>query len=60
MSQEYDMDRYPEGEENSDEDCFDEDDLDEFADLVGFGNPREGAPDYMINIPLINIVNSNY
>ncbi len=54
------MDRYPEAEENSDEECFDEDEMDEFADLVGFGNPLEGAPEYMINIPLINIVNSNY
>jgi hypothetical protein len=53
------MDRYLEGEEDANsEDCFDEDDFDEFADLVGYGN-REAA-DYMINIPLINIINSNY
>ncbi len=53
------MDRYLEGEEDANsEDFFDEDDFDEFADLVGYGN-REAA-DYMINIPLINIINSNY
>ena len=53
------MDKYPEGEEEvNSEDCFDEDDFDEFEGLVGYGN-REAA-DFMINIPLINIINSNY
>jgi hypothetical protein len=53
------MDRYPEGEEEANsEDCFDEDDFDEFGDLVGYGN--RDAADFMINIPLINIINSNY
>ncbi len=53
------MDRYLEGEEDANsEDCFDEDEFDEFEGLAGFGN-REAA-DYMINIPLINMINSNY
>ena len=53
------MDKYPEGEEEANsEDGFDEDDFDEFGDLAGYGN--RDAADYMINIPLINIINSNY
>ena len=54
------MDRYPEGEEaaNSFEEAFDEDDFDEFGELVGYGN--RDAADFMINIPLISMVNSNY
>ena len=53
------MDNYVEGDEDvNSEDCFDEDDFDEFADLAGYGN-REAA-DFMINIPIISIINSNY
>ena len=52
-----DMDR--EDDEDADsEDLYDEDDFDEFA--AGNNDHRSDSQQFIVNIPFINIINSNY
>jgi len=54
------MDHYQEGVEDSEQDSADSIEEEDFAECLEPNNFGEDGQEYVVNIPLINVVNSNY